>query len=255
MAEAPIQGGSSRGEAHAPTLQQRAYLWLGAFFLASLLVADIVGVKLFRIPLPMPILGFTAIEHTCGMLTFPVTFLLTDLVNEYYGKRAARRLTWIGFTMGIYVFGVLNLSQAMPYLEAPFNVSRESFDAIFGSSKVMFVASLCAFLAGQFADIACFGFIKRLTGQRMVWLRATGSTLVSQLLDSFVVTYLAFDLGRRVFPEVGSPPAGLAHIPQIAVTGYALKFAIAVGITPVIYLGRWGMKRYLGLTPLPAVEG
>lgn len=240
---------------HTFTVQQRVYLWLTGFSVASLLVADIVGIKLFRIPLPFPILGFTAIEHTCGMITFPVTFLLTDLVNEYYGKRAARRLAYLGVAMAMYVFVIINLAQAMPYLDASFNVRKEEFDAIFGSAKIMYIASVSAYLVGSLCDIAVFGFIKRLTGQRLVWLRATGSTVISQLIDSFVVSYLAFSLGRQLFPSAANPPAPLAAIPGIAVTGYALKFAIAIAITPVIYAGRYAMHRWLGLTPMPPEGG
>lgn len=238
-------------EQHPFTVQQRVYLWLAAIFISSLLIADIVGIKLFRVPLPFPILGFDAVEHTCGMLTFPVTFLLTDLVNEYYGKRAARRLTYIGFVMAVYVFLIINIAQAMPYLEAPFNVRQDQFDAIFGSAKVMYVASVSAYLVGQLSDIAMFGFIKRLTGQRYVWLRATGSTVISQLIDSFIVSYLAFSLGRQLLRDPANPPAPISAIPQIAVTGYTLKFVIAIAITPLIYAGRYAMHRWFGLRPLP----
>lgn len=239
-------------EPHALTRPQKVYLWLCSFSLASLLIADIVGIKLFHIPLPFKVLGYDAIEHTCGMLTFPVTFVLTDLVNEYFGKKAARRLTYIGVAMGAFVFVVVNIAQAMPYLDKPYNVSKESFDAIFGSAKVMYVASLAAYLCGQLADISLFGLIKRLTGERYVWLRATGSTVVSQFLDSFVVSYLAFSLGRQIFPSAGNTPAPLADIPGIAVTGYTLKFVIAIGMTPVIYAGRWVLRKWFGLVPMAA---
>lgn len=237
-------------EPHAFTLAQKVYLWLATIFIASLLIADIVGIKLFRIPLPFTLFGFDAIEHTCGMLTFPVTFLLTDLVNEYYGPRAARRITYLGLAAALFVFGVINLAQAMPYLDAPYNVRPEQFDAIFGSAKVMYLASLCAYLVGQLSDIAVFGFFKRLTGQRFVWLRATGSTVISQFIDSFVVSYLAFSLGRQIVADPALPPAPLSAIPAIAVTGYLLKFAIAIAITPLIYAGRMVMHRWFGLTPI-----
>ena len=233
-------------EPHAFSAAQRMYLWLAMIFVSSLLVADIVGIKLFRIPLPFPILGFTAIEHTCGMITFPVTFILTDLINEHYGARAARRITWIGFAAAAYVFAIINLAQAMPYLDAPYNVRPEEFNAIFGSAKIMYVASLSAYLVGQMSDIAMFQFIRRLTGERFVWLRATGSTVVSQLIDSFVVTYLAFSLGRELFPDPANPAAPLAAIPAIAVTGYALKFVLAIAVTPLIYLGRRLMRARIG---------
>ncbi len=222
--------------------QQTVYIWLSAFFVASLLIADIVGIKLFK-------LG--PVEHTCGMLTFPVTFLLTDLINEYYGRKGARRVTWMGLAMGLYVFVVINISQYMPYLDAPYNVRKENFDAVFGSAKVMYVASLCAYLIGQFCDIALFGFFKRLTRGRYVWLRATGSTVVSQMIDSFIVSLLAFKVGRELFPDPGNLPAPFTDILWIAATGYILKFFVAVGITPLVYLGRAILQRWFGLVPLP----
>ncbi len=240
-----------QAEPHPFTVAQKVYLWLAAIFIASLLIADIVGIKLFRIPLPFTILGFDAIEHTCGMLTFPITFLLTDLVNEYYGARAARRLTFMGLAAATFVFLVINIAQAMPYLDAPFNVRPEAFDAVFGSAKVMYVASLAAYLVGQLCDIAMFGFLKRVTGDKYVWLRATGSTLISQFIDSFIVSYLAFSLGRQLFADPASPPAPLSAIPSIAITGYALKFVLAIAITPLVYLGRGVMRRSFGLVPLP----
>lgn len=238
---------------HALSLPQKIYLWLCCISLASLLISDIVGIKLFHIQLPFSVFGYDHVDHTCGMLTFPVTFILTDLVNEYFGKRAARRLTYIGVAMGVFVFVVLNIAQAMPYLEAPYNVSKDSFDAIFGSSKVMYVASLSAYFVGQLSDIFTFGLIKRFTGQKYVWLRATGSTILSQFLDSFVVSYLAFSLGRKLFPSPGGPtPANFHQIVDIALTGYTLKFVLAIGVTPIIYAGRYALHEWFGLKPLPA---
>jgi uncharacterized integral membrane protein (TIGR00697 family) len=238
---------------HAFTRPQTVYLWLCSISLASLLVSDIVGIKLFHFSLPFTILGYDAVEHTCGMLTFPITFILTDLVNEYYGKKAARRLTYIGVAMGVFVFVVINVAQAMPYLDAPYNVSRGSFDAIFGSAKVMYVASLTAYFVGQLSDIFTFGLIKRFTGQKWVWLRATGSTIFSQFLDSFVVSYLAFSLGRKYFGSEGGPrPADFHEILSIAVTGYSLKFVLAIGVTPLIYAGRFILHRWFGMRPLGA---
>jgi uncharacterized integral membrane protein (TIGR00697 family) len=240
-----------QAEPHPFTVSQKVYLWLATIFIASLLIADIVGIKLFRIPLPFSVFGFDAIEHTCGMLTFPITFLLTDLVNEYFGPKAARRLTFMGLAAATFVFIIMNIAQAMPYLEAPFNVRKEEFDAIFGSAKVMYVASLTAYLVGQLSDIALFGFLKRLTRNRYVWLRATGSTVISQFIDSFIVSYLAFSLGREIFADPANPPAPVSAIPGIAVTGYLLKFVLAIAITPLIYLCRWLVQRYFGLKPLP----
>lgn len=248
----PATANPPAADPHRLTHAQSVYVWLAGVSVASLVIADIVGIKLFSFPLPFPVFGLTAIEHTCGMLTFPVTFLLTDLINEYFGKRAARRVTYIGFAMAAYVFIVMNIAQAMPYLDAPYNVSRSSFDAVFGSAKIMYVASLAAYLVGQLLDIAVFGKLKSLTRGRMVWLRATGSTVISQFIDSVIVSYLAFSLGRQLFPDPSSPAAPLSAIPAIALTGYALKFIIAIAITPLIYAGRAMLKHFFGLQPIPA---
>jgi uncharacterized integral membrane protein (TIGR00697 family) len=233
-------------EPHAFTKAQLIYVWLSGVFLASLLIADITGVKLFQFKL----WGFT-VQHTCGMLTFPITFLLTDLVNEYYGQRAARRMVWMGLAMGFGVFVVVNIALAMPAWDVPFNIRPGSFEDVFANSRVMYVASLGAFMIGNLCDIAVFGWIKRLTRGKMVWLRATGSTVISQFLDSFVVTWLAFNVGRVLFPT-DAAPMPMNEVIKTAATGYTLKFVIAIAITPLIYLGRVIMSRALGIKPLPA---
>jgi len=230
---------------------QVIYVWLTAVFVACLLVADVVGIKLFRLEHRFADGTTWGVEHTCGMLTFPVTFMLTDLINEYYGKRGARRTTYIAFAMAALAFAVMNVALAMPRLEKPYNVSEEAFRAIFASARIMYVASLCAFLIGQLCDIAVFGVIKRLTGGRMIWLRATGSTLISQFVDSFFVSWIAFGIGRQVFPDPGTPPAPFDEILKIAATGYVLKAVLAVGITPVIYLGHRVLRTRFGMRPLP----
>lgn len=235
---------------HAPhaapfTTSQKVYLWLAAIASTCLVVADIVGVKLFRISF-----GDFAVEHTTGMLTFPVTFILTDVLNEFYGKKAARRVVFLSLAMAILAFIVMNIAQAMPRLDAPYNVSQESFDQIFGSAKIMYIASLSAYLVGSLADIAMFAWIKWLTRGRFVWLRATGSTVISQFIDSFIVSFVAFSLGRRLFPSPGVEPAPFNDILKIAATGYTLKFVLAILTTPLIYLIKWALTRYFGLRPI-----
>ena len=231
---------------HAFTVPQLVHLWLAGIFISSLLIADITGVKLFQ----FKVAGWT-IQHTCGMLTFPITFLLTDLVNEYYGPRAAKRLVWLGLAMGFFVFVVVNVALAMPRWEVPFNIKDGSFEDVFANSRVMYVASLGAYIVGSLADIAMFGWIKRLTGSKMIWLRATGSTVVSQFIDSFIVTWLAFNVGRLMFPT-DTAPMPMGDVLKTAATGYTLKFVIAVGLTPVIYLGRYVLTNRLGMKPIPA---
>eukprot|EP01036_Dinobryon_divergens_P039179 gene39179-51584_t len=174
---------------YALNTQQFVYVVLTSIFITCLIVADVIGVKLFEFNLPFPILGHKTIEHTCGMITFPITFLLGDTINEYYGAKATRQTVYIGLAMSILVFGVINLAQVLPYLDRPFNVSKEAFDTIFGSAKLMYVASITAYLLGQLSDIWLFGVIKRLTK--------------------------AFSLGKSL---TGQIPATLNEVFDIAVT-------------------------------------
>ena len=231
-------------------VRTRLYIWLGSISITCLLLANVLGVKLFRFEIDLGGLGTIPVEHTVGMLPFPITFLLTDLLNEYYGKKAARRVTWIAFSMAALAFVLIWLGRMVPILEGiPGTADAASFETIFGASSLMYIASIVAFLAGSLLDIFLFGVFKRATRGKMVWLRATGSTVVSQLFDSFVVTFVFFMVLQRL---VGNEPAGLGFVFRTALTGYILKFVIAVLMTPVIYAGRWFIRTRFGLEPMPA---
>ncbi len=242
MSTQPLQ------EPHALTRGQLVYLWLAAVNVTALLMANVIGVKLFRFDANLGF-GSFAIEHTAGMLAFPVTFLLTDLLNEYYGRRATRRVAYIAFAMAALAWGVLWIARRIPILEGiPGTATQDSFELIFGASALMYLASITAFLVGSLMDISLFGLFKRLTGGRYVWLRATGSTVVSQLFDSLIVTFLFF----YVFPKlVGQESATFSFTLKTALTGYVLKFVIAVVLTPLIYAGRALLRDVVGLRPLP----
>lgn len=235
--------------AFALDVRTRLYLWMSAVFVTCLLLANILGVKLFRFDLT---LGGTLIpvEHTVGMLTFPITFLLTDLLNEYYGKKAARRVTYIGFAMGLLAFALVYVARITPTLEGiPGTANHAAFENIFGAAALMYLASMVAFLSGSLLDIFLFGVFKRMTRGRMVWFRATGSTVVSQLFDSFVITFVFFQVLQRL---TGGEPAPMSFVVKTALTGYILKFVIAVVLTPAIYAGRWAIRRFCGMQPMPA---
>eukprot|EP00981_Chlorochromonas_danica_P000635 scaffold143_cov173-Ochromonas_danica.AAC.11 len=199
---------------HRLSIHQLIYVILTATFVTCLIVADVIGVKIFELKLPFPILGHTSVEHTCGMLTFPITFLLGDVINEYYGPA----------------------------------ITPAAFNMIFGSAKLMYVASISAYLIGQMLDIWLFGVIKRLTKGKFLWLRATGSTVISQLIDSFVVSYIAFSFGKTVTNQV---PATMKEVLNIAITGYGLKFVLAGLITPLLYVVRNFLHDRFGFEPLP----
>lgn len=237
---------------HAFSTPQSLYLWLSGVYVTSLVMANVLGVKLFSIPTGVAALGSEnlRIEHTVGMIPFPITFLLTDLINEYYGRKATRRVTYVAFAMAFLAFVLISVARRVPILEGiPGTANQASFENIFGSATLMYMASLVAFLLGSLLDIFVFAVFKHLTAGKMVWLRATGSTIISQIFDSLIVTFLFFWL----FPKMlGQPSADLSFVLKTAATGYVLKFFIAVGMTPLIYAGRAFVQRVFGLRPIAA---
>jgi queuosine precursor transporter len=244
----PASAPQSGSPAHLPR-PALVYAILAAASTMCLVVGDVIGSKLFEFNAWLPLVGDFKVHHTAGMLTFPITFLITDWLNDYYGKAAARRVVLISFAMGLLAFIAIQAARALPHWDVPFNVPKEAVEAIFGSASVMFVASLCAYLVGAFCDIFIFAKAKNLTGNRFIWLRATGSTVISQLIDSFVVTALAFSIGRHLFG--GGVPMNASQVIETALTGYTLKFIIALAITPLLYLGHGIIHRSTGLSPLP----
>jgi len=217
---------------------QKLYLYLVGVFLTALLIGDTIGSKLFVVDVP---LGFTTLPATLsvGAIWFPITFLLTDTVNEFYGTRGARTMTFVGFWMALIAFGIIWAARLIP--AASFSpVSQSSFDSVFGGANRIFVASLIAYLIGQLIDIAIFQHMKSLTQSRHIWLRSTGSTLISQLVDTVVVTYVAF-----------SGQLTSVQLRHAATTSYVVKVMIAIGLTPAIYALHALLHRRLGLTPAP----
>ena len=158
-------------------------------------------------------------------------------------------MAYIAFALAALAWGLLWISRQFPTREGiPGTATGESFELIFGASALMYLASIVAFLVGSLLDIAIFGFFKRLTGGRFVWLRATGSTVVSQLFDSLIITFLFFQVLQRA---TGGAAPEMAWTLKTALTGYILKFVIAVVLTPLIYAGRALLRDVFGLRPLP----
>jgi len=239
---------------HTPytmSVQQRLYLWLSGVFVTSLIVADLTGSKFFSFG-SVSALGYTLrIEHSVGMFAFPITFLLTDLLNEYYGKKAARRITFLGLGMAAFSFALIYLARIAPPAPAGRSfIDEDKFDAVLGMSQRLYIASLSAYLVGQLTDIWVFHLLKRITGGRQLWLRATGSTIVSQAIDSLVISFV-LGFGSKL---ADGSDATVAFMLETAAKGYALKFIIAVLITPLIYAGHALMHRFFGLVPLPAED-
>lgn len=217
--------------AEEPVRKQRLFVVLAAIFLTALLIANTVAGKLFQIG---------PVVLSVGVIPFPITFLLTDIVNEYFGRRGARFLTVVGLCMMLFATGIITLAGLLPVAEQSY-VDQAAFDNVFGLSWRLFLASLTAYLLGQVSDIYFFGVFKRLTGSRVLWLRATGSTAVSQIIDTGVVNVGVF---------AGALP--FATIAQVASLGYLYKMAVAVAMTPLLYLAHALITRRLGIAPFDA---
>lgn len=216
------------------------FIFLAGLFITNAVTAELISNKLVEVPITMKLgdwqLGpFTTIV---GILPWPVVFLLTDLMNEFYGQKAVRRLSWITSILIGYCFLVVLLALNVPTKEIPGAglATDAEFRNVFGQAPWIIAGSIAAFLLSQLMDATLFHWIKNKTGNRFIWLRSTGSTVISQLVDSYVVLYIGFVLpGKMAFSDYMS----------IAPTNYLLKLLIAIALTPMIYVGHWAMRRYL----------
>lgn len=232
----------------------RLFVVMATFLALNALIAEFVGVKIFALE---PTLGLStfnwnlfgqsgSLSFTSGVLLWPLVFLMTDIINEYYGPGGVRFISWL--TVGLIVYGFVAAYLAIELVPAEFWISvnrahgvpdmQAAFSSIFGQGMWTIAGSLIAFLVGQLIDVAVFQRIRVLTGERWIWLRATGSTAVSQLIDSFVVLYIAFVIG----PQHWSIPQFMA----VATVNYGYKLLMALLLIPLIYLVRRGIHSYLG---------
>jgi len=231
----------------------RLFLILGGFFITNAILAEFVGVKIFSLeqtigfePVQWDIFGYMLnLDLTAGVILWPVVFIMTDIINEYFGAKGVRFLSNGAVLLIIYafimVFFAISLSPAVwwPGSKADAGVSdmQVAFSGVFGQGLWIIVGSLLAFLIGQIVDVFIFQKIKKITGEKKIWLRATGSTLVSQMIDSFVVLYIAFGIGSDW---------SMSKILAIGSMNYIYKFTIALALTPVLYLIHHIIDSYLG---------
>jgi queuosine precursor transporter len=236
---------------HKPT---RLLLMLSFFFITNALIAEFIGVKIFSLeavlgltPFNFALLGEQglAFNLTAGVLLWPFVFVMTDLINEYFGKRAVQFLSYATVIMVGYAFVMFYLGMLLPpagfwpatQIQAGVPDMNLAFAAVFGQGLWIIMGSMVAFLVGQLLDVVVFQWFRRRTGDKSLWLRATGSTLVSQFVDSFVVLFIAFYIGSN-----WSLPLVLA----IGLVNYTYKFTVAVLMTPVLYWVHHLIDNYLG---------
>lgn len=233
----------------------RLFVILAGFFVTNAIIAEMIGVKLFQLEdlLGLPKADFTLLGQShlsfvlsVGVLPWPIVFIMTDVINDYYGVRGVRFLTILTAALIAFAFVMMYFAIDMPAEQVWWRGSsaeqgvpdmQAAFAGVFGQGMNIIVGSLVAFIIGQLVDAFVFRRIKRVTGDKRIWLRATGSTVVSQLIDSVVVTYVAFWLLRDM-------PFAMAT--ALVLTAYTYKLSIALLSTPLVYLAHAGVERYLG---------
>jgi uncharacterized integral membrane protein (TIGR00697 family) len=203
----------------------KLFLILNSVFLTFLLMAEVIGSKLFTF------LGFTM---TLGVIPFPVTFIITDILNEYYGRKGVRLTTILGMAMVVIAYFLIVIGIAIPAMPSS-PVNDQAFEMVFFNSSLVIIGSITAYLVGQMIDIQIFHFLRIKTKGKMIWLRATGSTILSQLIDSFIVIFIAFG---QYLP--------LDKLFQISSTNFVYKLGVAILITPILYLAHHWIDSYLG---------
>lgn len=238
------------------TKESRLLLVLGAFFVANAILSEFIGVKIFSVENTLGLKKFDinlfgvpnlSFNMSAGVLTWPIIFIMTDIINEYFGVKQVRFLSVL--TCILIGFAFLVVWLAMKLQPSDFWMMQKvdgqqinmlvAFDAIFGQGMWIIIGSITAFLIGQMVDVLVFHKIKKFTGERALWLRATGSTLVSQLIDSFVVIFIAFYLN----------PAynwSWQMVAAIGLVGYTYKFIVAIAMTPILYFVHGIIDGYLG---------
>jgi hypothetical protein len=232
----------------------RLFIFLAGFFLTNALIAEFVGVKIFALedtvgadPFHWSLFGINGtLNFTAGVLLWPFVFIMTDVINEYFGVRGVRLISWIAVLFIAYAFiaayAAISLAPAQFWVDANAGLGvpdvQKAYAVVFGQGLWTICGSIIAFLVGQLIDVAIFHRILKMTGERFVWLRATASTAVSQLLDSFIVLYIAFVLG----PQHWSIPQFLA----VGTVNYVYKMSAAIALIPLLYLARYAIRGYLG---------
>jgi uncharacterized integral membrane protein (TIGR00697 family) len=232
----------------------KLFIVLAGFFLTNALLAEFVGVKIFSLeqtlgiaPVEWSLFGVSGtLNFTAGVLLWPVVFVMTDVINEYYGIKGVRLISWVAVGFISYAFIAayisIGLAPAGFWIEANQALGvpdmQHAYAQVFGQGLWTIIGSIVAFLIGQLVDITVFQKIRSLTGEKLIWLRAIGSTAVSQFIDSFVVLYIAFVLG----PQKWAIPQFLA----VGMVNYTYKMLAAIALIPLLYVARRLIKAYLG---------
>ncbi len=211
----------------------RLYLLLGALFVAALVSCNLIFRKFF---VWAPSGSDFTFEQSVGILPYPITFLITDLISEVYGAKRANQVVLAGLFASLFVLLIITIAGAAPATDwSP--VSDQQYDHVFGKTALAVGASMAAYLVAQLVDIRVFHFWKRITNGRMLWVRNNFSTLTSQFVDTFTVVLLLC-LGNEI---------EWALFWTLVFNGFAFKALVALADTPLFYLGTYFIRKRFNL--------
>ena len=226
--------------------RNNVFFILSGIFITNAIIAEILGTKIFEFDF---ILNF---NMSVGVIIWPVVFISTDIINEYFGKKGIKKISYFTILLIIYVFLIIYMSTKLTPNDYWLNINNtdnngNSFDinyaynTIFLQSTGIIIGSIVAFLIAQILDVIIFQKIKKITKGKYIWLRATGSTLISQFIDSFVVLFIAF-----YFLAPNNKEWSISQVFSVGFDNYTFKFIVAILITPAIYLAHYLIDNYLG---------
>lgn len=208
----------------------RLFLFLSALFIAALVTCNLIANKFISIDL-----GFKTFIISAGVLPYPITFLITDILSEIYGRKKTSAVVLSGLGASIFVLLILYLGNSFAAIpDSP--VDDASYSQVFGNSWRVVFASMTAYLFAQLVDVRIYHFWKKLTKGKFLWLRNNGSTLLSQLLDTTLVVSVLF---------YGVKPSD--ELLQLIIDGWMFKALMALFDTPVLYLAVFSIRKYFGL--------
>lgn len=236
--------------------ESKLFIILGCFFIANAILAEFIGVKIFSVEESLGFKKFDinlfginnlSFNMSAGVLNWPFVFIMTDIINEYYGIKGVKFLSYLGAILIVFAFLMvglaINLQPADFWLTQTVNGEAlnmdNAFNSIFGQGMWIIIGSITAFLIGQIADVSIFHRIKKITGEKSLWLRATGSTVISQFIDSFVVIFIAFYIN----PQYNW---SWQMVAAIGLVNYTYKFIVALLLTPILYFIHGFIDKFLG---------
>lgn len=223
---------------------QRIYMLLGALFITSLVVSNLIFQKFFYwYPFNIEILGVKLFELSVGILPYPITFLITDLISEIYGKKRANQVVVAGIFASVFSLSIVLIASVVPGVDwSP--VSDTMFNTVFGNTVIAVGASMLAYLFAQFIDIQIYHYWKRLTNGKYLWLRNNGSTFCSQFIDTFTVVFLLCSFNIIAWEKFNG----------LLISGVLFKWFTALCDTPFMYLGVYIFRKRFKLQVNEEIE-